>query len=91
MIFVRLQRMKMDVALAFTVILNAVKDLLYVFDPLETDNKQILRRCAPQNDIDESAWQPTANAYNPNFRRSARRTRRIRKLIFSNFLTSCSS
>jgi hypothetical protein len=41
----------MDVALAFTVILNAVKDLLYVFDPLETDNKQILRRCAPQNDI----------------------------------------
>jgi len=25
--------MKMDVALALTVILNAVKDLLYVFDP----------------------------------------------------------
>ena len=38
-------------SLALTVILNAVKDLLYVFDPLETDNKQILRRCAPQNDI----------------------------------------
>jgi hypothetical protein len=36
--------MKMDVTLALTVILNAVKDLLYVFDPLETDNKQILRR-----------------------------------------------
>jgi hypothetical protein len=51
--------MKMDVALALTVILNAVKDLLYVFDPLETDNKQILHRGvypehgrrAPQNDI----------------------------------------
>ena len=41
----------MDVALALTVILNAVKDLLYVFAPLEIDNKQILRRCAPQNDI----------------------------------------
>ena len=34
----------MDVAMALTVILNAVKDLLYVFDPFETDNKQILRR-----------------------------------------------
>jgi hypothetical protein len=42
--------MKMDVVLALTVILNAVKDLLYVFDALETDNKQILRRSAPQND-----------------------------------------
>ena len=44
-------------ALALTVILNAVKDLLYVLT-LETDNKQILRRGtypehgrrAPQND-----------------------------------------
>jgi hypothetical protein len=27
--------MKMDVALALTVILNAVKDLLYDFDPLK--------------------------------------------------------
>jgi hypothetical protein len=35
---------------ALTVILNAVKDLLYVFDPFEPDNKQILRRYAPQND-----------------------------------------
>jgi hypothetical protein len=31
-------------SLALTVILNVVKDLLYVFDALETDNKQILRR-----------------------------------------------
>jgi hypothetical protein len=36
--------MKMDVALALTVILNAVKDLLYLFARLETDSKQILRR-----------------------------------------------
>jgi hypothetical protein len=32
--------MKMDVTLALTVILNAVKDLLYVFDP----SKQITSR-----------------------------------------------
>ena len=48
--------------LALTVILNAVKDLLYVFDPLETDDKQILRRCAPQNDI---ATSPQATGGKP--------------------------
>jgi hypothetical protein len=65
----------MSVALALTVILNAVKDLLYVFDPLETDNKQILRRCAPQNDIATSPQGDGRQAHNPNFRRSARRIR----------------
>ena len=59
----------MDVALALTVILNAVKDLLYVFDPSETDNKQILRRSAPQNDIATSPQGDRRQAYNPNFRR----------------------
>jgi hypothetical protein len=54
--------------LALTVILNAVKDLLYVFDPLETDNKQILRRHAPQNDITTSQGD-LRQAYNSNFRR----------------------
>jgi hypothetical protein len=43
--------MKMDVALALIVILNAVKDLLYVFAPPGTDNKQILRCCAPQKKV----------------------------------------
>jgi hypothetical protein len=62
--------MKMDVALALTVILNAVKDLLYVFGLIETDNKQILRRCAPQNDIATSPQGDGRQAYNPNFRRS---------------------
>jgi hypothetical protein len=51
-------------SLALTVILNAVKDLLYVFDPLETDNKQILRRCAPQNDI---ATSPQGDGLQPQF------------------------
>jgi hypothetical protein len=84
--------------LALTVILNAVKDLLYVFDPLETDNKQILRRGvypehgrrAPQNDI-ATSQDDRRQAYNSNFRRSTRRTRRIWKLIFPNLLSSCSS
>ena len=48
-------------ALALTVILNAVKDLLYVFEPLETDNKQILRRHAPQNDISDKSGRPAAS------------------------------
>ena len=39
------------VILPWTVILNEVKDLLFVFTHFETKNKQILRRCAPQNDI----------------------------------------
>jgi hypothetical protein len=38
--------------------------------PLETDNKQILRRCAPQNDIATSPQGDGRQAYNPNFRRS---------------------
>jgi hypothetical protein len=54
--------------LALTVILNAVKDLLYVFDSLETDNKQILCRHAPQNDITTSQGD-LRQAYNSNFRR----------------------
>jgi hypothetical protein len=45
--------------------------------PLETDNKQILRRCAPQNDIATSPQGDGQQAYNPNFRRSTRRSRRI--------------
>jgi hypothetical protein len=57
----------MDVALALTVILNAVKDLLYVFDPFETDSKQILRRFAPQNDIATSPQGDGRQAYDPNF------------------------
>ena len=48
------------------------------FDPLETDNKQILRRGvypehgrrAPQNDIATSPQGDGRQAYNPNFRRS---------------------
>ena len=38
--------------------------------PLETDNKQILRRCAPQNDIAIGPQGDGRQAYNPNFRRS---------------------
>jgi hypothetical protein len=85
--------MKMDVVLALTVILNAVKDLLYVFDPLETDNKQILRRGvypehgrrAPQNDIATSPQGDGQQAYNPNFRRRIRRPRRVHSsnILFS--------
>jgi hypothetical protein len=41
--------------------------------PLETDNKQILRRCAPQNDIVTSLQGDGRQGYNPNFQRSARR------------------
>ena len=41
--------MQMDVVLALTLVLSAAKDLLYVFDS-SNDYKQILRRCAPQND-----------------------------------------
>jgi hypothetical protein len=66
--------MKMDAALALTVILNAVKDLLYVFDPLETDNKQILRPGVyPEHGLRMKLRQvPRATggkAYNSNFRR----------------------
>jgi hypothetical protein len=67
----------MDVVLALTVILNAVKDLLYVFDPLETDNKQILRRGvypehgrrAPQNDIATSPQGDRRQSLQPQFSR----------------------
>jgi hypothetical protein len=37
------------------------------FTLLETDNKQILRRCAPQNDIATSPQGDGRQAYNPNF------------------------
>jgi hypothetical protein len=64
----------MDVALALTVILNAVKDLLYVLIPLQTDNKQILRRWAPQNDIATRPQGDGRQAHpQPNFRRRTRR------------------
>jgi hypothetical protein len=64
----------MDVALALIVILNAVKDLLYVFAPPGTDNKQILRCCAPQNDIVTSPQSDGRQARpQPNFRRRAQR------------------
>ena len=44
---------------------------------LETDNKQILRHCAPQNDIATRPQGDGRQAYNPNFRRRARRSQRL--------------
>jgi hypothetical protein len=83
--------MKMDLALALTVILNAVKDLLYVFAPLETDNKQILRRGvypehgrrAPQNDIVTSPPGRRAASLQPPIFKGAHEG--FGKLIFSHF------
>jgi hypothetical protein len=45
--------------------------------PLETDNKQILRRCAPQNDIATSPQGDGRQAYNPNFRRRTQRAQQM--------------
>ena len=44
----------------WTVILNEVKDLLFAFAHFATKNKQILRRCAPQNDIGTKSPRPWA-------------------------------
>ena len=49
--------------------------------PLQTDNKQILRRWAPQNDIATSPQGDGRQAHpQPNFQRS-RRVRRVRSIF----------
>jgi hypothetical protein len=81
--------MKIGLILPWTVILNEVKDLLHAFDHFETQNKQILRRYAPQNDTATKSPRPPSSLQ-PQFSKEVMKNTQLKNSktqIFESFVS----